>query len=90
MSSTVAVDFEALFAKIAGELPADLLGHVYVAGSLAAVCHYAETLGRGGVKTKDADLVIHPAGDSESAKSVAERLLAAGWRRREGCSRSMP
>lgn len=85
MTSTGTVDFDALFARIAGELPGDLLSHLYVAGSLAAACHYSGSLGTSGVKTKDADLVIHPAGDTESARSIAQRLLEAGWRRKEDC-----
>jgi hypothetical protein len=82
----LSVDFDALFARIAGEIPADLLNHLYIAGSLAAACHYAGTLTSHTVRTKDADLVIHPAGDTTSARSIAERLLAAGWRRKENCA----
>ena len=34
------VDHQKLFARIAGELPPDLLEHVFVAGSLAAAYHF--------------------------------------------------
>ena len=86
MNAGTTVDAEALFARIASELPADLLAHVYVAGSLAAACHYSAVLGTRAVKTKDADLVVHPARSLESVRGIAESLLAAGWRRREDCT----
>lgn len=76
------VDPRALFARLARELPADLRERVFVAGSLAAACHYSDRLKTGGVKTKDADLVLHPAGDETPAREIARRLLAAGWRPR--------
>jgi hypothetical protein len=51
-------------------------------GSLAAACHHTARLKSGGVKTKDADLVLHPAGDETPARDIARLLLARGWRHR--------
>lgn len=79
------VDPKALFARMANELPEELRKHLFVVGSLAAAHHFAEALVDGGVRTKDADLVVHPAGDTASAKEIAERLLVLGWRRRDDC-----
>jgi hypothetical protein len=79
------VDHRQLFDRIASELPSELLEHVFVAGSLAAACHFADTLEGRGVKTKDADLVIHPGRDVESAARIARTLLANGWRPRDDC-----
>ena len=44
MATTSQVDHAKLFARIAHELPAELLDHLFVAGSLAAACHFAEEL----------------------------------------------
>lgn len=42
-------------------------------------------LHRQGVNTKDADLVIHPAGDTVSCAGMAEWLLARGWKPHPEC-----
>lgn len=68
-----------MFARLATELTADALDHVLVVGSLAAASHHADNLVAGGVKTKDADLVIHPAGHTVAAQHIARRLLSQGW-----------
>ena len=81
----IEVDHRQLFARIAAELPQELLGHVFVAGSLAAACHFADELSGRGVKTKDADLVIHPAGDVKTAAEIAATLIAKGWRPKDDC-----
>ena len=80
MTAPGIVDPRALFARLQAELPADVLDHVVVVGSLAAAYHYADDLVAGGVKTKDADLVIHPAGHTVAAQEIARRLLSRGWR----------
>ncbi len=79
------VDPKELFARIAKDIPGVLHEHVFVVGSLAAARHFADDLEGQGVKTKDADLVVHPAGDAQSAQSLAARLLELGWRRRDDC-----
>jgi len=85
MTATSQVDHAKLFARIAQELPAELLDHLFVAGSLAAACHFAEELESRPVKTKDADLVIHPAGNVLTARQIAKRLLRKGWRPTDKC-----
>lgn len=79
------VDPRSLFKQLQGDLPADLHEHVFVVGSLAAAYHFQKKLVKGGVNTKDADLVIHPAGDIVSCAKMAERLLDLRWRRKEDC-----
>jgi hypothetical protein len=71
-----------LFSLLRDELPSGVLKHVLVVGSLAAAYHYAEDLVGGGVKTKDADLVLYPAGHVIAAREIAMRLLGRGWRER--------
>ena len=71
-----------LLGRLAHELPAELHDQVFVAGSLAAACHHAARLLGGGVRTKDADLVVRPAGNTIGAQAIARRLRALGWRPR--------
>lgn len=84
MSYDKAIDPRILFERLRAELPPDVIARVVVVGSLAAACHHAEQLIEGGVKTKDADLVIHPARDVAPASSIAARLRGLGWRPRSG------
>ncbi len=74
-----------LFQRLAMELPSRLRAHVVVVGSLAAAYHFREKLTGGAVNTKDADMMIHPAGDAGSCRRLATRLLADGWRRKDNC-----
>lgn len=83
MSETL--DPAPLFALIADHVPADLLPHILVVGSLAAAYHFRDQLAGGGVNTKDADFVIQPAGAIAECRAIAGRLLEAGWRRHEKC-----
>lgn len=83
MSETL--DPAPLFALIADQVPADLLPHILVVGSLAAAYQYRGQLAGGGVTTKDADFVIQPAGAIAECQAIAGRLLEAGWRRHEKC-----
>jgi hypothetical protein len=73
-----------LFLRIAGDIPPPLLGSVFVTGSLAAAYAFKVKLKSRAVNTKDADLVVHPAGNVASAVSMAMELLRSGWRRLEG------
>ena len=82
MNKVTTVDPGALFSRLNAELPDDVRDRVFVVGSLAAACHHAGQIASGGVKTKDADLILHPAGDETPAREIARRLLAAGWRHR--------
>jgi hypothetical protein len=78
------LDPRGVFELLATELPAEVLDNVVVIGSLAAACFHADKLVAGGVKTKDADLVVHPAGNRTSARTIAETLRARGWRAKHG------
>lgn len=79
------LDPRRLFARIADDVPKPLLRHVFIVGSLAAAYHFRTRLEGRAVNTKDADLVIRPAGDVGAAKSLAVRLLGLGWRRTREC-----
>jgi len=56
-----------------------------IVGSLAAAYHYRARLKRRAVNTKDADVVVQPAGDVASCRSIAERLLREDWTRTDKC-----
>ncbi len=74
-----------LFSQIAADVPSELHQHLFVTGSLAAAYHYRTELQGQAINTKDADLVIHPAGNISSCREMTEQLLHLGWRRTEGC-----
>jgi len=74
-----------LFGRIARDIPADLHGNLFVTGSLAAAYHFRAALEGRAVNTKDADVVVHPAGEVQSAVQMARRLLERGWQRTEQC-----
>jgi hypothetical protein len=78
------LDPTALFGRISRDIPARLLRHVFVTGSLAAAYAFKVKLKSQAVNTKDADLVVHPAGNVASAGAMASELLRSGWRRLEG------
>ncbi len=82
MNNETVVDVRAFFRRLHDELPAGVRDRVFVVGSLAGACHHAAQLANGGVRTKDADLVIHPAGDVAPAAVIASQLRAAGWRQK--------
>jgi hypothetical protein len=75
-----------LFERIIADVPADLHRNLFVTGSMAAAYHYQAQLEGKAVNTKDADLVVHPAGDTASCRKMAERLLTSGWTKTEECS----
>jgi hypothetical protein len=79
------LDPELVFTYIANQIPRDLHEHVLVIGSLAAAYSYRDMLKRKTVNTKDADVVVQPAGAIDECRKIANRLLDEGWRRREGC-----
>jgi hypothetical protein len=81
----IELDPKKLLRRLAGEMPAALRRHMIVVGSLAAAYHYRTALRRRAVNTKDADLVVHPAGDVGSSRRIAERLLHLGWTRTDAC-----
>ena len=73
------IDPEEIFTLLKRELPGDVLEQVFVAGSLAAAYHHRDDLTQHGVRTKDADLVIHPSSNVAAATTIASKLLTAGW-----------
>ncbi len=73
------LDPNAIFEQIATDIPTELHECLYVTGSLAAAYHFQAKLEGGGVNTKDADLVVHPAGNVDSCGKMTETLLALGW-----------
>jgi hypothetical protein len=79
------LDPRIVFDLIAHHVPKDLHKHVLVAGSLAAAYHHRDRLVDGAVNTKDADVVVQPAGALEECTTIATRLLDDGWLRTEAC-----
>ena len=79
------LDPNLIFDVIASEVPTDLHSHILIIGSLAAAYHYRDQLRVDGINTKDADVVVQPAGAIEECTTIANRLLEAGWQRRAGC-----
>lgn len=80
-----ALDPKKLFKRLAADIPAKLHRHTVIVGSLAAAYHFRGRLQRRAVNTKDADIVVHPAGDVRSCRDMAEHLLAEGWVRTDNC-----
>jgi hypothetical protein len=74
-----------LFRTLCTDIPADLRRDVFVTGSLAAAYAFRVRLQGQAVNTKDADLLVHPAGNINSAREMAERLLRSGWRPTDQC-----
>lgn len=73
-----------IFEMITDHVPKDLHDNMLIVGSLAAAYHYREQLQTRAVNTKDADVVVQPAGALRECKSIAERLLEENWRRYPG------
>lgn len=71
------LDPDALFRRIAADVPADLRGHLFVTGSLAAAYHFQARLEGRAINTKDADLGLLRGMDltAEMLKATGERLL---------------
>jgi hypothetical protein len=74
-----------LFDLIAAHVPKDLHQNILVVGSLAAAYHHRDKLGIDGVNTKDADVIVQPAGAIDQCREIAIRLLDEGWRRVDRC-----
>lgn len=79
------LDPKKLFRRLAEDLPAPLHKHVFIVGSLAAAYHFRSALAGRAVNTKDADVVVYPAGAVRAAKALAVELLDLGWRRTAKC-----
>jgi len=76
---------KAIFLRLSKEIPTELQKQLIVTGSLAAAYHFSNKLKGQAVNTKDADLVVHPAGNVTSCKEMTNHLLSLGWRRKERC-----
>src|ERR1700722_16488452 len=68
-----------LFNTLCKDIPADLRRDVFFTGSLAAAYAFKVRLVGQAVNTKDADLMVHPAGNVGSAQQMAEGLINIGW-----------
>jgi len=79
------LDPNALFERLSSDIPADLHDNVLVTGSLAAAYEYRAALEGNAVNTKDADLVVHPAGEEVKCATMTQKLLTLGWRRTPEC-----
>ncbi len=85
------LDPTALFERLAADIPGHLHANLFVTGSLAAAYHFQAQLEGRAINTKDADLVVHPAGNITSCEQMARRLIDLGWIRTEDCySRPTP
>jgi hypothetical protein len=81
----MALDPKRIFGRLSRDIPQPLHRHLFIVGSLAAAYHFRARLERRAVNTKDADMVVYPAGDVRSSKALARELLTAGWRRTPEC-----
>ncbi|MEO8901602.1 MAG: hypothetical protein ABI627_08755 [Polyangiaceae bacterium] len=79
------IDPAKLLEMVALTIPNDLHRNMLVVGSLAAAYYHRSRLGQQAVNTKDADVIVHPAGAVDECAQIAKRLLAEGWRRTEQC-----
>lgn len=79
------LDPEELFQRIAQDVPRALQQHLFVTGSLAAAYHYQAKLEGRAINTKDADLVVHPAGHIVSCREIAAELRRIGWQNTDQC-----
>jgi hypothetical protein len=64
---------------VAKDVPDELHANLLIAGSLAAAYHNRDRLERDVIRTKDADVVVQPAGALTQCQAIARRLLASGW-----------
>ena len=74
-----------LFDMVRATLPETLHRNVLIVGSLAAAYYHRARLTDQVVATKDADVIVHPAGAVRECVEIAQILLAADWRRTEQC-----
>jgi hypothetical protein len=70
---------------VARTVPQELHPNILIVGSLAAAYHHRDRLTGQAVATKDADVVVQPAGAVQECVAIANRLLEAGWQRTDLC-----
>lgn len=68
----------AMMKLVALHVPPELRDHMLLVGSLAAAYHYRSALTQD-VATKDADIIIQPAGALDACREIAMRLVDLGW-----------
>ncbi len=83
------LDPVALISRLAKVVPRDLHSNLIVVGSLAAAFHHRDQLQHRAVNTKDADVLVHPAGAVDQCAVIARRLLEEGWTRHIDCYASV-
>lgn len=74
---------EEIFRSIVRDLPKSVIKDLIVAGSLAAAYHFRDQLQTRAINTKDADVLVQPAGNIETCRALARKLLGMGWRHAE-------
>jgi hypothetical protein len=85
----MSVDPSAMMQLIASQLPQELHNSLLLVGSLAAAYHYRSQVAHA-VRTKDADIIVQPAGAIDTCQDIATKLLSVGWTRTEKCSAGTP
>ncbi|MBG6083133.1 hypothetical protein [Rubrivivax gelatinosus] len=80
-----------MLAQVAAALPADVRGNVIIIGSLAAGYHFFSGDGGRAIRTKDVDCLFSPHSKAiAAAAEVADQLIRADWKLREGPDWSQP
>lgn len=74
------LDPKVLFQLVANHLPDELHDNVLIVGSLAAAYFYRDQIETGSINTKDADVVVRPAGALKECERIAHLLLEDKWR----------
>jgi hypothetical protein len=75
------LDPRKILSDLKGHLSDQAARNIVVVGSLAAAYDYWPRLKKRGLATKDADFLIHPAGDIAHAAMLMKELLGKGWKR---------
>ena len=73
------LDPQAVLSKLKAAIPRRHHDELVVVGSLAAACHFPKQLSGNPINTKDADIVVRPAGSIGACRELAEELLTLGW-----------
>ncbi len=82
---------EAVVQEIVAAIPAEVHPHIILIGSVAAAYWYSAKLGTFSVRTKDVDSVLTPRTSAPAdGRTVADRLLASGWKTKSDGKFSSP
>ncbi len=74
------VDPQLVLQLVANHVPPELHQNILLVGSLAAAYHYRAERANQPVRTKDADVIVQPAGAFHECIQIAQRLLDLDWR----------